>query len=226
MSDNDDMRYEGNYRYITEFINKWSRSEYILNLKILSNQKQQSSNEYSIGQKYFLIKIYKNGNVDIKEMNPQNYNKITDILIINDGIKFPKHIINIINSLLLENGLPHPFWPYYNMVFDIIRNYKKDQLTQELITDNEELIKQKEELDKLILYNQQQIEHYKSLEDKIISIEKDKEIILEEKRKIAICKEIMAKNKLEFDNEKLQFEIHKDRINDFDIDKFINSKLN
>jgi hypothetical protein len=109
----------------------------------------------------------------------------------------------------------------------IIKQKETIMIDEQLITlQKEELSKQKEELDKLILYNQQQIEHYKSLEEKIISIEKDKEIILEEKRKIAICKEIMAKNKLEFDNEKLQFEIHKDRINDFDIDKFINSELN
>ena len=36
----------------------------------------------------------------------------------------------------------------------------------------------------------------------------------------------MAKNKREFDDEKLKFEIEKDRINDIDIDKFLNSELN
>ena len=42
---------------------------------------------------------------------------------------------------------------------------------------------------------------------------------------MAIVKEKMAKNKKEFDDEKLKFEIEKDRINEIDIDKFINSVL-
>ena len=261
MSRKDDMCYvlhnDRTHTHKTEFFNKWSRSEYILNLEVLSNSHPQIRDEI-IPHKYFLIKIYKNGNVDIKERTPHNY--ITDILIINDGIKFPKHIINIIDILLFGKPLKigyqsHAvYWPYYYMVFDIISNYKKDQTTQELIADKElitkqkeelttekqlitkqiecitiqkeELSKQKEELDKLILYNQQQIQHYKSLEEKIISIEKDKEIILLEKQKIAICKEKMAKSKREFDDEKLKFEIEKDRINNFDIDKFLNLSSN
>ena len=85
---------------------------------------------------------------------------------------------------------------------------------------------QKEELTKLILENQQKITHYKSLESQILSIDKDKQIILEEKQKLTIVKAKMAKNKREFDDEKLKFEIEKDRINDIDIDKFLNSELN
>ena len=94
---------------------------------------------------------------------------------------------------------------------------------QKLLIDKQLIIEQKEELDKLLLENHEKINYYKSLESQIISISNDKNIILEEKRKLAIVKEKMAKNKREFDNEKLKFLIEKDSINDFDIDKFINS---
>jgi len=90
------------------------------------------------------------------------------------------------------------------------------------------IMKEKEkqtELDKLILENQQKINYYKSLEQQIIDVNKEKEIIKEEKRKIAIVKEKMAQQKREFDEEKFKFELEKDRINDIDVDKFINSVL-
>ena len=90
------------------------------------------------------------------------------------------------------------------------------------------IMKEKEkqtELDKLILENQQKIDYYKSLEQQIIDVNKEKEIIKEEKRKIAIVKEKMAQQKREFDEEKFKFELEKDRINDIDVDKFINSVL-
>ena len=100
---------------------------------------------------------------------------------------------------------------------------QQDEFEQLIIEQKQLIIEQKEELNKLILENHEKINYYKSLESQIISISKDKNFIIEEKRKLAIVKEIMAKNKREFDNEKLKFLIEKDSINDFDIDKFINS---
>jgi hypothetical protein len=92
--------------------------------------------------------------------------------------------------------------------------------------DKSILIKEKQtELDKLILENQQKIDYYKSLEQQIIDVNKEKDIIKEEKRKIAIVKEKMAQQKRDFDEEKFKFELEKDRINDIDVDKFINSVL-
>ena len=84
------------------------------------------------------------------------------------------------------------------------------------------LIKEKQnELDKLILENKQKINHYVSLEQEIINVQKEKELIKEEKRKIAIVKEKLAQQKKDLDDNKFKFELEKDRINDFDIDKFI-----
>ena len=96
---------------------------------------------------------------------------------------------------------------------------------QLMLNEKQLIIEQKKELDKLILENHEKINYYKSLESQIISISNDKNFITEEKRKLAIVKEKMAKNKREFDNEKLKFLIEKDSINDFDIDKFINSVM-
>ncbi len=88
------------------------------------------------------------------------------------------------------------------------------------------MIKEKQtELDKLILENQHKIDYYKNLEQQIIDVNKEKDIIKEEKRKIAIVKEKMAQQKRDFDEEKFKFELEKDRINDIDVDKFINSVL-
>ena len=79
----------------------------------------------------------------------------------------------------------------------------------------------KDELDKLILENQQKINHYASLEQQIMDVQKEKELIKEENIKIAIVKEKLAQQKRDLDDDKFKFELEKDRINDFDIDKFI-----
>jgi hypothetical protein len=108
---------------------------------------------------------------------------------------------------------------------------KEDLLEQEknkLAKEKEQngiLIKEKQnELDKLILENQQKINHYTSLEQQIIDIQKEKEFIKEEKRKISIAKDKLSQQKRELDDDKFKFELEKDRINDFDIDKFITQK--
>ena len=101
--------------------------------------------------------------------------------------------------------------------------YKKEMIEQE---QKGILIKEKQtELDKLILENQTKIDYYKDFEQQIIDVNKEKELIKEEKRKIAIVKEKMAQQKRDFDEEKFKFELEKDRINDIDVDKFINSVL-
>ena len=88
------------------------------------------------------------------------------------------------------------------------------------------IMKEKQiELDKIILENQQKINYYKSLEQQIIDVNKEKELVKEEKRKIAIVKQKMAQQKKDFDEEKFKFELEKDRINDIDVDKFINSVI-
>ena len=99
--------------------------------------------------------------------------------------------------------------------------FRQNELDK-LILENKILIELKQnELDKLILENQQKINHYASLEQEIINVQKEKELIKEEKRKIAIVKEKLAQQKRELDDNKFKFELEKDRINDFDIDKFI-----
>jgi hypothetical protein len=103
---------------------------------------------------------------------------------------------------------------------------QKDELNR-LILENKRINKDKQnELDKLILENQQKIDHYRNLEQEIIKVNKEKEIIKEEKRKIAICKEKMAQIKRNLDEEKFKLELEKDRINDVNVDEFINSILN
>jgi hypothetical protein len=103
-----------------------------------------------------------------------------------------------------------------------------NNLEQQIIDVNKEkeIIKENQtKLDKLILDNQQKIDYYKSLEQQIIDVNKEKEIIKEEKRKIIIVKEKMAQQKRNFDEEKCKFELEKDRINEIDVDNFINSVL-
>jgi hypothetical protein len=101
---------------------------------------------------------------------------------------------------------------------------KNDELDK-LISDNKKIIKEKQnELDKLILENQQKIDYYASLEQQIIDIQKEKEFIKEDKRKISIAKDKLSQQKRELDDNKFKFELEKDRINDFDIDKFITQK--
>jgi hypothetical protein len=148
------------------------------------------------------------------------------------------NIFDVINRFDIYNKHPEYFTTQIDKnisnELQIIKSEKNKILTdkellikheQKIISENQIIIKQKEELDKLILENHQKINYYKNLEDQIISINKDKAIIQEEKRKLAIVKEKMAKNKKEFDDEKLKFLIEKDRINEIDIDKFINSVL-
>jgi len=112
------------------------------------------------------------------------------------------------------------------MVVEIIKYYKTEhykKITDEeikdkqveldkLILENQKSTKHKlVELDKLILENQQKIDYYKSLKQQIIDVNKEKELIKEEKRKIA--------------KQKRKFELEQYRINDIDVDKFINSML-
>ena len=108
----------------------------------------------------------------------------------------------------------------------IEQEQEKKMIKKEMFEQEQKgiLIKEKQtELDKLILENQTKIDYYKDFEQQIIDVNKEKELIKEEKRKIAIVKEKMAQQKRAFDEEKFKFELEKDRIND--IDKFINLVL-
>lgn len=125
-------------------------------------------------------------------------------------------------------------------ITEILETIKKDKeqitISNETINqENKKIVEQKDELnrlilenelDQLILENQQKIDHYKNLEQQIIEVNKEKEIIKEEKRKIAIVKEKMAQIKRNLDEEKFKLELEKDRINDVNVDEFINSILN
>jgi len=255
-------------------------SEYIINneVEVLNKSRWGPDDSCANDGKKFYIKIFTNGNIDIKYqcITDRRYEgrrtyPLNDLLIITDDIKIPIYIINIFKSLIedvknIRNkyGDQYDIYaPYYNSIFDIIKdfkeNYKKKydkELTEEqleeqkeklnklilknekinkykqnsldrLILENERINKDKQnELDKLILENQQKINHYKNLEQEIIKVNKEKEIIKEEKRKIAICKEKMAQIKRNLDEEKFKLELEKDKINDINVDEFINSILN
>jgi hypothetical protein len=65
----------------------------------------------------------------------------------------------------------------------------KNKELDKLMVENKTLIKEKQtELDKLILENHQKIDYYKSLEQQIIDVNKEKDIIKEEKERLQLLK--------------------------------------
>ena len=166
----------------------------------------KSSNSYSKPENTYISDIYEQHPEYFMSENDKN---ITEIL---ETIKKEKEQITISNETINQENKK------------IVE--QKDELNK-LILVNERINKNKQnELDKLILENQQKIDHYKSLEQELIKVNKEKELIKEEKRKIAICKEKMAQIKRNLDEKKFKFELEKDRINDVNVNEFINSILN
>ena len=153
-----------------------------------------------------ITRIYKNHPEYFMSENDKNITEILETINKDkEQITISKETINQENKKIVE---------------------KKEELDK-LIIENDKITKNKQnELDKLILENQQKIDYYKNLEQQIIEVNKEKEIIKEEKRKIAIVKEKMAQIKRNLDEEKFKLELEKDRINDINVDDFINSNLN
>ena len=186
-------------------------NKYIIDRQYTGRTQNNTGSCASSGNDFY-IKIYTNGNIDIKQRGwnscsgqGTDYGPMQDLLIINDNKKLPIYFIDILKHLLgINNTFNHDgleYSSYYNMVIDIIKEYKtkhNNELTQE----------NRKKLDELI------IEHK-------LNNHKEKELIKEEKIKIAIVKEKLAQQKRDLDDDKFKFELEKDRINDFDIDKFI-----
>ena len=81
------------------------------------------------------IKIDKNGNVDIKSQNisicsghPNEYYQIRDVLVINDNIPIPDHIINMLKQLLPSNGCQYTqlYRSHYYNVIECIKILKAE----------------------------------------------------------------------------------------------------
>jgi hypothetical protein len=72
----------------------------------------------------FIIKIYKNGNIDIKKQDVSLYGTIYDKLIINDNIPIPIYIIDIFKSLFGRGSTVYE----YDMIkfIDILQKFKED----------------------------------------------------------------------------------------------------
>jgi len=181
--------------------------------KVIINQEQAGPNELQLG----CIKI-----------NICKHNIPTHILF---SIRFYSNI-NIYNNhpeyfmSNIEKNISEQLETIQKDKVMIIKEKESIKLKQneldKLILENKDSIKLKQnELDELILENQRKINHYASLEQQIIEIQKEKELIKEEKRKISIAKDKLSQRKRDLDDDKFKFELEKDRINDFDIDKFI-----
>lgn len=81
------------------------------------------------------IKIDKNGNVDIKSQrisicsgHPNEYCQIQDVLVINDNIPIPDHIINMLKQLLSSKGCQYTqlYRSHYYNVIECIKILKAE----------------------------------------------------------------------------------------------------
>ena len=116
----------------------------------------------------YIIKIYKNGNIDIKRKD--NYNGIIiPALIINDNIPIPKYVIDIFKEMLTKNfnygGICRIDIDNYITILkklkeDYTIEYKKELSNKNF---NDENIKLKEENEQL----KEQIKHLKELNEQI-----------------------------------------------------------
>jgi hypothetical protein len=155
-------------------------NEFIINQKFSVRDSPISIGQCGSTWTNFNIKIYKNGNIDIKyngvsscSGHVDTHYPINDLLIISDNKKISEYFINILKYLLIDRKFyrNEKYSEYYYMVVEIIKNYKTNN-DEKIIHENKQF-----KLDKLILENQQKIDYYKSLEQQIIDVNKEKKKI-------------------------------------------------